>query len=277
MYQGSPTGAPPQVGGWDYVNAAAQIGTSIYNNESTKAQNRKAEAFNREMWEKQGVRELEYYHMQNAYNDPHAQMQRLKNAKLNPNLVYGNGATTESATAKAGGAPSAPNYRVPTLDAGSVVQSALQNQLLRANISRTEAETRSIDARTIGTTFENDLNKLIGIDAKMENFMWASNQIAIKSEKANAEWETYKASHYDGHTYDSPNSPIAKAHKAGFKKAEEELKNAKALGDIRRAETVIKQFESNLTKMGLPANSPWHIKILGDLYNQIKDKIPQLK
>ena len=32
--------------------------------------------------------------MNNAYNDPSAQMERLKQAGLNPNLVYGGGATT---------------------------------------------------------------------------------------------------------------------------------------------------------------------------------------
>ncbi len=32
---------------------------------------------------------IEFWNMQNAYNDPSAQMARLKQAGLNPNLIYG--------------------------------------------------------------------------------------------------------------------------------------------------------------------------------------------
>lgn len=42
---------------------------------------------------------------ENAYNDPSEQMKRLANAGLNPNLVYGNGATTLSARS--------PQYKAP--------------------------------------------------------------------------------------------------------------------------------------------------------------------
>lgn len=41
---------------------------------------------------------LQMWNLQNAYNDPSAQMQRLANAGLNPNLVYGGGNVTGNTT-----------------------------------------------------------------------------------------------------------------------------------------------------------------------------------
>ena len=38
------------------------------------------------------------WNMQNEYNSPEAQMRRLRDAGLNPNLVYGNGADATSAS-----------------------------------------------------------------------------------------------------------------------------------------------------------------------------------
>lgn len=60
----------------------SQLGSDILE----KRQTDKANEYNLHLW-----------NLQNAYNDPSAQMQRLKNAGLNPNLVYGKGATTLSA------------------------------------------------------------------------------------------------------------------------------------------------------------------------------------
>lgn len=45
-------------------------------------------------------RMIEFWHMQNEYNHPKAQMERLKEAGLNPNLVYGEGVS--GATGQAG-------------------------------------------------------------------------------------------------------------------------------------------------------------------------------
>lgn len=66
--------------------------------------NRKNRQFTREMYELQKNDELAFWRMNNNYNSPQEQMKRLQEAGLNPNLVYGNGATATSS-----GAPSAPS------------------------------------------------------------------------------------------------------------------------------------------------------------------------
>ena len=52
--------------------------------------------------------DIKQWHLQNYYNSPTQQMQRLREAGLNPNLVYGNGGGTIAAT-------SAPPTKVPEL------------------------------------------------------------------------------------------------------------------------------------------------------------------
>nr|AXH75631.1 MAG: DNA pilot protein [Microviridae sp.] len=50
--------------------------------------------YNQRMYEKQRTDALTDWNMQNQYNSPAAQMERLKAAGLNPNLVYGDGGAT---------------------------------------------------------------------------------------------------------------------------------------------------------------------------------------
>lgn len=58
--------------------------------------NRKSRRWNEKMYAWQRNDALTDWKMQNEYNSPSAQMQRLKDAGLNPNLVYGNGAEATS-------------------------------------------------------------------------------------------------------------------------------------------------------------------------------------
>lgn len=230
--------------------------------------NRRATAHAREMWDKQGVRELEYWNMQNAYNDPSAQMQRLKDAGLNPNLVYGDGGATPTAAPLTAKQANSVDFKVPNMDISGVVQSALAAQQTQANIARTNAETRSIDARTAGQEFQNTLNEEIGLKSMMDRYTTESEILATQQTKQLAEWEAFNAGAFAGKATDDRNSPIAKAIAAGYAKTQVELENAKKLGDIRRYESTIKAFEANLTKQGYSPNSPWYVKILGDLISK---------
>ena len=58
-------------------------------------------------------RMVEFWKMQNEYNSPKAQMQRLQEAGLNPNLIYGD--SVSGATGQAGniGRPEVPQFENP--------------------------------------------------------------------------------------------------------------------------------------------------------------------
>lgn len=224
--------------------------------------NKRAERFSREMYDKQRGHAVSDWHMQNAYNSPEAQMQRLKEANLNPNLVYGSGSVAQEASTPRGSNASQPNFKAPQLDLGSVVQQAMMTKQIQSNIARTDAETEAIKERTAGDAFKNELNRTIGLERMAENYQWASDKVAIDSQRANAEFEAFKAG---TDNYYGKGSMAAKAANAKFHQTIQELENSKQLGDIRRSEAAIKAFEKRLTDQGISPNSPWYTKILGDL------------
>lgn len=86
------------------------IGSIISQNMANKQSVRNTEMTyqkNRELADYQYGRDLDMWNKSNAYNSPSAQMQRLKEAGLNPNLVYGNGSPA-GATAQ-----QIPKYQAP--------------------------------------------------------------------------------------------------------------------------------------------------------------------
>lgn len=69
-----------------------QVANTVNVAQTSKRQRKWAE----QQYDKQRSHALQDWEMQNAYNSPAAQMQRLKDAGLNPHLVYGNGADATS-------------------------------------------------------------------------------------------------------------------------------------------------------------------------------------
>lgn len=97
-------------------------------------------------------KDVEMWNRANAYNDPKMQMERLKNAGLNPNMVYGNGSVVGNTST------STPQYKAPQVDFKTQTPNMLdkyrareqeqsyvrtqefQQQLIEANMDKTNAE-----------------------------------------------------------------------------------------------------------------------------------------
>lgn len=84
----------------------------------------------------------------NWYNSPSQQMERLKAAGLNPNLVYGSGANVPAS----GGSP--PERQAPRMD-GNAINAGMHSGVAIAQLANlaaqkqlTEAQTRNVDADT---------------------------------------------------------------------------------------------------------------------------------
>lgn len=70
------------------VGGASLVGNAL-NAFSTGNMNKKSRAYATQMYERQKYDNLQFWNMQNEYNSPAAQMQRFKDAGLNPALIYG--------------------------------------------------------------------------------------------------------------------------------------------------------------------------------------------
>lgn len=111
----NPNGPQPSDGGYDgsagsYGGIAALLGgfydTTVQSQTARKNTEKTIEAQRYEA-EKAYQRQVEMWHMQNAYNSPEQQMKRFGAAGLNPNLIYGQGSS--------GNANRAPEYQAPNL------------------------------------------------------------------------------------------------------------------------------------------------------------------
>lgn len=113
-------------------------------------------AANRQLAEYGYSKDLEMWNKQNQYNTPQAQMQRIRAAGLNPNLVYGTG----SVSGNTGG--TTPKYQAPTVDykyqprqvdLPSMIGNFQNFQLQKANIDNVKAQTAA--------TYQNTANSVL--------------------------------------------------------------------------------------------------------------------
>lgn len=134
----SPPGMPPPPAGGGFnwqsliapalgllsqgINAAVQSGT-----------NRNSQQWNEHMYSIQRQDALADWAMNNAYNHPSAQMQRFKEAGLNPNLIYGRGNEGNAAPVRSSSSGQW-SPRAPQFDLGSVLMSYYDTQLKDAQI-----------------------------------------------------------------------------------------------------------------------------------------------
>lgn len=125
------------------IQTGGQVGVNALNYRWNKKMNQANQDFAREMYERQRRDALADWQMQNEYNHPLEQMNRLRQAGLNPNLVYGKGADNTAAVVRSS---SAPGYQgQPYRMDPSIVSGLVSNYF---NIRQQKAQTDNIAANT---------------------------------------------------------------------------------------------------------------------------------
>lgn len=136
------------------IGMASQRRANIQNMQLAKYQNNWQTAENDKAWN----RSVEMWNLQNQYNSPTAQMSRLRQAGLNPNLVYGSGVTGNNAgstpqyqPAKIQRATMEP-YRGWNLGISDAVSTFMAMRQNKAQVENMEAQNKLIkeQARTEG-------------------------------------------------------------------------------------------------------------------------------
>lgn len=111
-----------------------------------------------EMWQRQHDANLEFWNMENQYNRPSAQMQRLRDAGLNPNLVAGGAGSVGQAGSISTpeqvkyNAPSAPKYN-PIVDIPAMISQFQDVALKSAQINQMKAVTKSQEIKNDNDSF----------------------------------------------------------------------------------------------------------------------------
>lgn len=108
------------------TGGAGLLGQGI-NAISAGIQNKKMRRFTENMYNKQRADALADWNMMNEYNSPAQQMARLKEAGLNPMLVYGHGADGNASQMPRQAQQQSYNPQPIQFDLGSVAQSAIRD------------------------------------------------------------------------------------------------------------------------------------------------------
>lgn len=139
--------------------------------------NKKTRQYNQQMYNLQRQHSLQDWTMQNEYNSPAAQMQRLKMAGLNPNLVYGKGADNVSGTVRSSDAGSW-NPQAPKFELGAAAQSGLSayydTQMRQAQIDNLKTQNTAIANEAI--------LKAAQTEATMQGTATSKFDLGLKSE-----------------------------------------------------------------------------------------------
>lgn len=132
------------------VQAAGSIGSGLLTLIGNKRRSERALKQNKELMQYQYDQNLEQWKAENEYNSPAAQMQRLKEAGLNPNLVYGDGnAIQRSAGSPNMGAPTVKPDQAPNLMLPDVIGTYM-------SLKRSQDESRMLQAQIENMNIKND-------------------------------------------------------------------------------------------------------------------------
>lgn len=258
--------------------AAASIGSSIYNNQkgisAANAANKQSREWNEKMYALQRKDALE----DREYMSPFNQRRLLEEAGINPAIMYGNGVEAQTTRASSPGSytPNVPKFDysgIPNAFMGlyDMQQKDAQTKAINSAARVSEQDVLLKAAQTLKTLTDNRSSEF---DLKMKNELKEINIDQARTtlaktaeEAANVAQDTsLKSAMYD----------------VNIKKAYQELDNMKTTGDLtnRQVEKVkeeiknlqkdgdLKQFQINLARLGISPDSPWFLKIVGQLFGK---------
>lgn len=122
------------------ASVAANTGSGLFSNRKNRKFQERQNQLNREF-------AINAFNMENSYNAPVNQIQRLKDAGLNPNLIYGGSSAQQASASVTAPEQPAPHYDPLNFSdiSATAQQSSLlheQRRLLKAQADKQEAETQ---------------------------------------------------------------------------------------------------------------------------------------
>lgn len=152
------------------ILAASALGTGLLNAGITSSMNRQTRQFTRSMYDTQRQHALQDWEMQNAYNSPQAQMQRLKSAGLNPNLVYGQGAVANASQGVRSTDSKSWNPQIPQIQTDWLTSALGQTQSIELKKAQMDLARQAIQVQQQKVL--ESISKIANVNAKtaMSNF-----------------------------------------------------------------------------------------------------------
>lgn len=177
------------------IAAGSTLAGQGINAMSQSSMNKKTRKWNEKMYQTQRADALSDYQMQNQYNHPSSQMARLREAGLNPNLVYGNGADAQGGTVRQSSVESW-NPKAPELDlgaaAGAGISTYYQTQMQQATIDNLRVQNTVLEqekllkaAQTLGILATKDATQFdTGLKQEIKEYTVANAKAGVEKTEA---------------------------------------------------------------------------------------------
>lgn len=254
------------------------------------------------MYDRQRADSLADFAMQNEYNSPVSQMKRFKEAGLNPNLIYGNGATAGDASPIKAAQTGSYNPTPPKLDIGGAASAGIstyydtqikqatidnlkkQNTVLTQEAALKQMQTASTAAGTANTQQQTETSKY-DLQFKKDIRDTQVSALALANEQTSAQIQQIGAN--TTATTDSNKranqlqpSAMANAMEDILTKQSNRLTNAtnreatlQAIENAKKDGT-LKDFDIKLREMGIYPGDPWYIRDGKRLVEGISQSVP---
>lgn len=205
-------------------------------------------------------RAIEWWNMVNEYNSPKASMQRLQEAGLNPNMIYGEGVSGTTGRADSIGTPDKPDYG----DAlGGVLSKSIglrqmkaQTDLLNQQIE-TEKERSRLTSNQADKTFYEAANSNY---TDMTNPFVESTLDGMRRRNELLKQQTI-TQEIDNQIKDRTKAQRVKEIFYAAEKAEKDYEG-------RELNNQLLKLQRDFLNLGLDRNSPWYAKIFGNILNK---------
>lgn len=228
---------------------------------SAKSNTQRTIDANRQMAEYQYQKDREFWdyawNKTNEYNSPAAQMERLKAAGLNPNLIYGSGSAT-GGVASQGQLPkyNAPNidYRgiPPVVDLPQALGMYQDFKLKQAQTDNVQAQSENIRARTAIELGIKEATRLLEYGSKEHDLtmrkQWDPSKAAILQNQA-------EASNF-----------MTETNRAKLANIIQQNRNLKAQAINLDADALFKKYRNDWLKMGFTTSDNVVFRILAKMF-----------
>lgn len=262
------------------IAAGASLAGQGINALAQGSMNRKTRQFSEHMYNRQRQDSLSDWAMQNEYNSPQAQMERLRNADLNPNMVYGNGSVVANSQSMPR-ASSAPSWspQAPQFSPAQSLEAFQNTKLQLAQYDNLRMQKTLMAQDLIAKTLENR-KKAVDADVKESlkqntlNAAYASTQLINANLTESWQRQEYRREHGDLTTEQMKGQLTEQAirireRELGVTLKEEEINRIRKQVELMEKDGRLKDLLIKLRANGME-NSPWFIragqKLLEDIF-----------
>jgi len=240
-------------------------------------QNRAQRKWNEKMYQRQREDALADWARSNQYNSPLAQMQRFKEAGLNPNLIYGQ---TNMAQPVRSTDVKSWNPQAPAFNFGQIVDQYLQTKVAGENIELMRANKARVDADTQGKEIDNLKNAkgLPYVESMLEanlagklidnRYKSALTTLTLNRDEREAARNSQGIAESIQKIINMKQQNLESESRIGLNavqksKLQQEISNLKETENILKTTGKIKEFELTLTELGLnPRTATYQERIL---------------